>query len=70
MGKVCAVNAGTLKPVGLGSIAQAEKPKGHCNNDGVDRPAPAAQNLGVSLHLHVRDLARRFDGFDSTTFFR
>jgi hypothetical protein len=26
---------------------------------GVDRPAPAAQNLGVGLHLPVRDLARR-----------
>jgi hypothetical protein len=39
-------------------------------SDGVDRPAPAAQDLGVGLlvtalaHLpcnHVRNLARRFD---------
>jgi hypothetical protein len=45
------------------------KPRGHCNSDGVDRPAPAAQNHGVGLHLHVRDLAPRFAGFVSTTFF-
>jgi hypothetical protein len=45
-------------------------------SDGADRPAPAAKDLGVGLlitalaHLHVRNLARRFGGFDSTLFFR
>jgi hypothetical protein len=42
----------------------------------VDRPVSAAENLGVGLlvtalaHLHVRNFAQRFDGLDSTTFFR
>jgi len=45
-------------------------------SDGANRTASAAQNLGVDLlvtalaHLRVRNLARRFDGLDTTTFFR
>jgi hypothetical protein len=44
-------------------------------SDGADRPAHAAQNLGVGLlvtalahlpcHLHMLNLARRFDWIDS-----
>jgi hypothetical protein len=43
--------------------------------DGADRPAPAAQNLGVGLlvtaltHLHVRNRARRFDWIRFYNFF-